>query len=79
MVSKVKPVYQQMTLFPESELFTGVTPERQSFSRTMTRESLALTREVNLATPSSASSAEEIRESGSAFQSLMAWGKKLHL
>ena len=42
-------------------------------------KSLALTREVNLATPSSAPSAEEIRESGSAFQSLMIWGKKLHI
>ena len=35
--------------------------------------SWALTREVNLATSSSAPSAEEIRESGSEFQSLMAW------
>ena len=38
-------------------------------------QSLALTRGVNLATPSSVTSAEEIRESGSAFQSLMVWGK----
>ena len=42
-------------------------------------ESLALTREVNLATQSSASSADEIRESGRAFQSLIVWGKKLPL
>ena len=42
-------------------------------------KSLALTREVNLATPSSAPSAEEIIESGSAFQSLMVCGETLHL
>ena len=41
--------------------------------------SLALTREVNLATQSSTSSADEIRESGRAFQSLIVWGKKLPL
>ena len=34
---------------------------------------------VNLATQSSASSADEIRESGRAFQSLIVWGKKLPL
>ena len=38
-------------------------------------KSPALTREVNLATPLSAPSAEEIRESGSAFHSLMVWEK----
>ena len=38
-----------------------------------------LTREVNLATQSSASSADEIRESGRAFQFLIVWGKKLPL
>ena len=36
-------------------------------------------REVNLATQSSASSADEIRESRRAFQSLIVWGKKLPL
>ena len=47
--------------------------------------SLALNREVNLATQSSASSADaassadEIRESGRAFQSLIVWGNKLPL
>ena len=40
---------------------------------------LALTREVNLATQSSASSVDEIKESGRAFQSLIVWGKKLPL
>ena len=39
--------------------------------------SRALTREVNLDTQSSDNSAEEIRESGSSFQSLMVCGKKL--
>ena len=39
-------------------------------------KSLALTREVNLATQSSESSADEIRESGRAFQSLIVWGKE---
>ena len=34
--------------------------------------------DINLAIPSSAPS-QEIRESGSAFQSLMVWGGKLHL
>ena len=34
---------------------------------------------VNLATQSSASSADEISESGRAFQSLIVWGKKLPL
>ena len=36
-------------------------------------------REVNLATQSSASSVDEIRESRRAFQSLIVWGKKLPL
>ena len=40
---------------------------------------LALTRKVNLAIQSSASSADENRESGRAFQSLIVWGKKLPL
>ena len=40
---------------------------------------LALTREVNLAIQSSASSADDIRELGRAFQSLIVWGKKLPL
>ena len=40
-------------------------------------KSLALTTEVNLATQSSASSADEIRKSGRAFQSLIVWVKKL--
>ena len=53
----------------ESELFTGDTSEWQSFTRT---------RELK-ATPSLTSSAKEKRECGSAFQSVMAWGKKLHL
>ena len=44
---------------------TGETPKRQSFTRTC--ESLALTREVNLATQPSASLADEIRESGRIF------------
>ena len=34
---------------------------------------------MNLATQSSASSANEIRESGGAFQSLIVWGKTLPL
>ena len=38
---------------------------------------LALTREVNLDTQSSDSSAEEMRESGRTFQSLIVWRKKL--
>ena len=37
--------------------------------------SRALTREVNLDTQSSDNSAEDIRESGSSFQSLIVWGK----
>ena len=36
-------------------------------------------REVNLAIQSSDSSADEIRESGRAFPSLIVWGKKLPL
>ena len=49
-------------LVAESEMFAGDTSERQSFTRIRTREiRLILTREVNLATPSSAPSAEEIR------------------
>ena len=40
---------------------------------------LALKREVNLATQSSTSSADEIRESGKAIQSLIVWGKTLPL
>ena len=40
---------------------------------------LALTRDENFNTQSSDISAEEIRESGRSFQSLMVWGKKLHL
>ena len=59
----------------ESELLTGETSERQSFTRTREISHPALTREVNLATPFTAPSAEDIRESGSAFQSLMVWGK----
>ena len=39
--------------------------------------SLALTREVNLDTQSSESTAEEMRESGRTVQSLIVWGKKL--
>ena len=42
-------------------------------------QSLALIWEMNLATPSSAPSAEGIREPRSVFQSLMVWGEKLHL
>ena len=42
-------------------------------------KSLALTREVNLDTQSSDNSTEEMSESGSAFQSLIVWGKKLFL
>ena len=38
-----------------------------------------VTRVVNLVTRSSASSADEIRESGRAFQSVIVWGKKLPL
>ena len=40
-------------------------------------QSLALTREVNLDTLSSDSSAEEIRDAGRSLQSLIVWGKKL--
>ena len=46
---------------------------------TITHQDLALTREVNFVTQSSASSADEIRESGRAFPSLIVWGKKLPL
>ena len=42
-------------------------------------QSLALTREVNLDTQSSDNSAEEMSESGRAFQSLIVWGKKVFL
>ena len=42
-------------------------------------QSLALTREVNLATQSCAFSEDAIRESGRTFQCLTVWGKKLPL
>ena len=48
-------------------------------SETGGNESLALTREVNLETQSSDNSAEESRESGRSFQSLIVQGKKLFL
>ena len=45
----------------------------------MADKSLAPTREVNLDMQSSDNSAEEMSESGRAFQSLIVWGKKLFL
>ena len=42
----------------------------------MGRKSLTLSKEVNLATPSSAPSAKDNIESGRAFQSLMVQGKR---
>ena len=42
-------------------------------------KSLALKREVNLDMQSSDNSAEEISESGRAFQSLIVWGKEAFL
>ena len=42
-------------------------------------KSLALTREVDLDMQSSDNSAEEMSESGRAFQSLIVWGKKVFL
>ena len=41
--------------------------------------SRALRRKVNLDTKSSDNSAEEIRESGSSFQSLIVWGKAMQI
>ena len=62
-------------------IVTDDTSKSQSFTRTCGQgiESLALTREVNLATGSSAPSATERREPVSEFQSLIVWGKKLLL
>ena len=65
----------------ESEYFTGGTPKMTIPHQGLAEEdkSLALTRDVNLDMQSSDSSAEEMSESGRAFQSLIVWGKKLFL
>ena len=65
----------------ESELPTGDTSNRQSFTRTYNwkDQSLDLSRLVNLAMQSSAPSAENKREVGSSFQALTVIGEKSEL
>ena len=59
----------QLAYRTESEWFTGDTPK---WMRQEGNQALALTRDANLDTQSSDISAEEIRESGRSFQSLIA-------
>ena len=61
----------------ESELFTGDMSERQSFTRTTIRETIVPSshQRSELSNTISAPLADEIRESGSAVQPLVVWGK----
>ena len=68
-------------IYSESELFTGDTSKDNHTPGPVVRgvRTLALIREVNLVTDSTAHSEAEIRDSVREFQSLIVWGKKLDL